>query len=540
MGDNFQLPSPAPAQAQEPQQNPTPQNATLLQAFEWYTPPDHAHFLRLSSQIPQLSQHGISSLWIPPSCRATSPQSNGYDIYDLYDLGEFDQKGSVATKWGTKAQLLELARKGKEYGVGLYWDAVLNHRFGADHRERCKAVEVDANDRRVRVSGEYEIDAWVGFDFPGRGDQESTMKYHWYHFSGVDFNADDPGKAGTIYQILGEQSQGWAKSPEDVDGEKGNYDYLMGCDVDYSHPEVVDDVLNWGRWLAKEVSIKGIRFDAVKHFSESFLKKFVKMLDGEFGEGWFLVGEFWKDSLQSMTDYLDRMDHKFSLFDAPLVYNFGEISTSVSADLRKVFDDTLVQKAPVCAVTLVQNHDTQPLQALHVPITPWFLPLGYALILIREAGYPCIFYGDLYGLCTPTSDNPSPTRPTSGPVTIIPKLLLARKLYAYGPQTDYFDYPTCIGWVRHGTWDKKDKCAVVMSNAGEGWKWMFVGVECAGQQWTDVLEWRKEVVTIGENGWAEFRCGGCSVSVWVWEGAKGRDEFETQFDFDIYAASTAK
>lgn len=79
-----------------------------------------------------------------------------------------------------------------------------------------------------------------------------------------------------------------------------------------------------------------------------------------------------------------------------------------------------------------------------------------------------------------------------------------------------------------------------MSNAGEGWKWMFVGVECAGQQWTDVLEWREEVVTIGENGWAEFRCGGCSVSVWVWEGAKGRDEFESQFDFDIYAASTAK
>jgi hypothetical protein len=26
---------------------------------------------------------------------------NGYDIYDLYDLGEFDQKGAVPTKWGT-------------------------------------------------------------------------------------------------------------------------------------------------------------------------------------------------------------------------------------------------------------------------------------------------------------------------------------------------------------------------------------------------------------------------------------------------------
>ncbi|CCC14021.1 unnamed protein product [Sordaria macrospora k-hell] len=482
MGDNFQTPSPLPAQAAEPQQQPTPQNATLLQAFEWYIPPDHGHFLRLSSQIPQLSQHGISSLWIPPSCKATSPQSNGYDIYDLYDLGEFSQKGSTATKWGTKSQLLELAQKGQEYGVGLYWDAVLNHRFGADHREKCKAVEVDANNRNVRISGR------------------------------------------------------WARSPEEVDGEKGNYDYLMGCDLDYSHPEVEEDVLNWGRWLVKEVPIRGIRFDAVKHFSEGFLRKFVKMLDGEFGEGWFLVGEFWKDSLK--TDYLDRMDHKFSLFDAPLVYNFGEISTSVSADLRKVFDDTLVQKAPVCAVTLVQNHDTQPLQALAVPITPWFLPLGYALILLREAGYPCVFYGDLYGLCTPTSDNPSPTRPTSGPVTILPKLLLARKLYAYGPQTDYFDYQTCIGWVRHGTWDRKDKCAVVMSNAAEGWKRMFIGAECAGQRWTDVLGWRGEVVTVGEDGWAEFRCGGCSVSVWAWDGAKGREEFGGEFDFDIYGSES--
>jgi len=25
-------------------------------------------------------------------------------------------------------------------------------------------------------------------------------------------------------------------------------------------------------------------------------------------------------------------------------------------------------------------------------------PSAYALILLREAGYPCVFYGDLYGL----------------------------------------------------------------------------------------------------------------------------------------------
>ena len=55
-------------------------------------------------------------------------------------------------------------------------------------------------------------------------------------------------------------------------------DYLMGSDLDYSHPEVEEDVLNWGKWLAKEIPLKGIRFDAIKHYSEDFLRKFVKQI----------------------------------------------------------------------------------------------------------------------------------------------------------------------------------------------------------------------------------------------------------------------
>lgn len=35
----------------------------------------------------------------PAPTKADSPDGNGYGIYDLFDLGEFDQKGSVATKW---------------------------------------------------------------------------------------------------------------------------------------------------------------------------------------------------------------------------------------------------------------------------------------------------------------------------------------------------------------------------------------------------------------------------------------------------------
>lgn len=137
-----------------------------------------------------------------------------------YDLGEFDQKNSKATKWGTRSELEALFKTAKENQVGLYWDAVLNHKFAADHKEKCLAAEVEEEDRTKFKSDKYEIEAWVGFDFPGRGDKYSDMKYHWYHFSGVDYNAKDEGKKA-IYKIMGDQNQGWAGVP-DVDDEKGN------------------------------------------------------------------------------------------------------------------------------------------------------------------------------------------------------------------------------------------------------------------------------------------------------------------------------
>lgn len=121
------------------------------------------------------------------------------------------------------------------------------------------------------------------------------------------------------------------------------------ADLDYTHPEVEADVKAWTAWLYGQVSIQGIRFDAIKHYSEEFLKSLVEHLETSVGPGWFLVGEFWQDSLEAMKTYIRRMQHKFSLFDAPLVYNFSQLSNTENADLTKVFDGTLVQSEPVNA-----------------------------------------------------------------------------------------------------------------------------------------------------------------------------------------------
>lgn len=166
------------------------------------------------------------------------------------------------------------------------------------------------------------------------------------------------------------------------------------------------------------------------------------------------------------------------------------------------------------------NHDTQPYQALEAQIEGFFKPLAYALILLRADGYPCLFYGDLYGI-DPKGEHPFP--PACG--GSLPDMALARKLYAYGVQKDYFDYATCVGWVRYGTWDRRFGCAVVMSNAGPGTKKMHVGEMHAGEIWTDVLGWEKGEITIQEDGTGDFTCSGTSVSIWVNREAEGRDKF---------------
>ena len=117
----------------------------MLQGFEWNVPADQKHWIRLHSVLPGLKAIGVDNIWIPPACKGSSPHGNGYDIYDLYDLGEFDQKGARSTKWGPKEDLIQLVEKAKEVGMGIYFDAVLNHKAAADSKEKVKAVECDPN-----------------------------------------------------------------------------------------------------------------------------------------------------------------------------------------------------------------------------------------------------------------------------------------------------------------------------------------------------------------------------------------------------------
>ena len=64
----------------------------MMQYFEWYLDDDGQLWNRLKEDAKHLKELGITAVWTPPAYKATGTNDTGYGVYDLYDLGEFDQK----------------------------------------------------------------------------------------------------------------------------------------------------------------------------------------------------------------------------------------------------------------------------------------------------------------------------------------------------------------------------------------------------------------------------------------------------------------
>lgn len=530
-------------------------NKTILQGFEWYSNGtttslacdssgvvkdlSTSHWSLLRSLLSEIKALGVTSIWIPPACKSTGPNDNGYGIYDLYDLGEFDTKGGKATKWGSKEELLAFCADAKRLEVGIIFDAVLNHKAAADGSEEAAAIKVNPKDRTKDLEKRPKtIESWTRFSFNARSNKYSSMKYNKAHFSGIDW--DSKAKEKGIFKFVGTRPDGtkkdWAKDV--AKNENGNYDYLMFADVDFDHEEVREDILCWGRWLTDELpGLTGFRLDAIKHYSARFQNDFLNHVQEyarQRDKSLFFVGEYWSANSKTLSS---RIDTTFSgnihLFDVKLMYNFHDYSIGQLRDLRKIFRHTLVELNPRRAVTFVTNHDTQESQSLAAPVQPWFIPHAYALILLRQEGNPCVFWGDVYG-----TQGPQPRLPACG--GRLARLMKARSLFAGGSQVDYFstkrsansvqDDPSCIAWNRKW-WSSAAGgigLAVVLSIS---WSWkkrrLNVGSDCAGQIWTDIMGWAWSGVLIDKDGFGDFPVGPRTISVWTWQNAPGRDEVDT-------------
>lgn len=474
-------------------------NGTMMQYFEWYMNCNQNLWNKVAKDAKVLSDIGITALWLPPAYKGIGGKYDvGYGVYDLYDLGEFDQKGSIKTKYGSKDEYINCIKILQKSGINCYADIVLNHKMGADMLQTIPATKVDWGNHYQEISDQEIVRVATKFTFPERKHKYSDFEWNWTHFHGIDYN-DKTGE----HAIFKFKDKNWDNS---VDEEFGNFDYLMGADVDFTNKEVIEECYKWAKWYLEETGVDGFRLDAVKHINSEFYKDFITKIRKNIKNDLFSVGEYWSADISKLRRYIEETEGKISLFDVPLHYNLYNASKDENYDLSKILNNTLVKENPTLAVTFVDNHDTQLGQSLESYIDNWFKIPAYCIILLRNEGYPCVFYGDYYGI----------PHNNIQPIKEIETLIKLRKEKAYGNQIDYFDNSNFIGWTREGDEEHINSgLAVVISNAGDGEKRMFIGKKYAGKQFIDVLK-KCEVSTIIDNeGWGNFKVKAKSVSIWV-------------------------
>ncbi|KAI0749357.1 alpha amylase [Daedaleopsis nitida] len=431
----------------------TEDNALMVQFFTWEAShPQMSWWRHFEAEVPNLAAMGVTQVWLPPPNKAMRKQGQGYDAYDLWDLGEFYQKGTIPTRWGTKEELVRAVAAAKSHGIDVLIDAVLNHKLGADRPERFMATPVEPTDRLKDAGPTREIEGWTAFDFDGRADKYSSLKWTHEHFTGLDW--DHRTRTKGIYRITSNKHKGWSKW---VDSENGNYDYLLGIDIDHRHPDVREDLMSWGNWVLQTTGGAGFRFDAIKHMDRRFLLAFIRHVRSTLGRNdLFSVAEYWSADLEQIKPYIRVFQGLVTFFDVPFHYNLHNASKAGSRyDLRRIFHGSILKFRPSDAVTFVDNHDTQVGQTLESWVGPNFKLQAYALILLCGEGHPCVFYGDLY---------PNKECYVAPVAAGLKRLLEARKKFAYGARVDYPQEANCVGFVRTGGRGRPG-CAVLISNA---------------------------------------------------------------------------
>jgi alpha-amylase len=459
-------------------------NGVMFQFFHWFLPSTPSLWAILCAEANALRSIGIDAVWIPPPQKCSSGTfSNGYDVYDHFDLGEYDQRSTIPTKYGSKSELHDAInalhgyvlqggqlRKvdGARY-VHVYVDIVLNQKFGGEpDPDLWQAIRVNPDNRTEEYwgtgyeRGQIEIRGYTWFRYRGRGPQPSSFEWRARHFDSVD-RVDAIVQDGAtfkdpddkyIYRYL-HNELGYVPADKSfgtwVSLEKGNFEFLSGADIDFGRFDVREELKYWGAWLAKEIGADGARLDAVKHYTANYSREWIGHVRAQVGRPLFAVAEYISGDTGPLHSYLTAVSaaggfpQEVSVFDFPLRFKFRNASWAQDQyDLRDLNRDTMMAEQPAKAVTFVENHDYQYGRAPDSHVREWIKPIAYAFILLRAGGYPCIFYGDYYGI-----DRALDGRGQPSGKEYLDLLIKVRKQFALGEER-YYSERSIAGWVRMG------------------------------------------------------------------------------------------
>ncbi len=309
-------------------------SGVIMQAFYWNVPMGGTWWGTIQGKVSSWANAGITAIWLPPSCKcASGPYSCGYDPFDYFDFGDYNQMGTTETRYGSKSELQSCISAAHSAGLKVYADIVMNH---------CGGGSLQANPNTGTSTYTLFTPASGLFN----------RSYNDFHPS--TYETSDAGTFGTYPDLCHKNPEvsGWLWSNSNSVAKY--YKGTMGYD--------------------------GWRFDWVDGYSPSYVKAFVSAASG------FAVTEYWGASSGKSVSQIQSCISAsgVSSFDFPCM--FAMQTAFMSNNLAALSTTDMVCKEnPSKAVTFVTNHDVNYITTNKL--------LAYAFILTHE-GTPCIFYTD--------------------------------------------------------------------------------------------------------------------------------------------------
>ncbi|RAV27902.1 alpha-amylase [Sinomicrobium soli] len=315
----------------------------MMQAFYWDVEPRFEWWNTLSGHIEDWAATGVDRIWLPVATKGQSGgYSMGYDPSDYFDFGEFDQHGTVPTRFGTREQLEHLIQKAHDNGLEVIADIVLNHNSGGGE--------------------EYN---------PYRNKNTYTL------FDTANGNAS--GKFNRSYEDF---------HPNSLHQHDEEALFFEEQDLCHHQPRVQEWLWKGEHSVAKYyknvMKFDGWRFDYVKGFGAWVVKAWTDEVGG------FAVGEYWDGYNPELVEWVEASGA--AAFDFSCFYKLDE-ALDRKGDLTVLSGDMLWKSYPEKAVTFVANHDTEKDENPENNISAAHKMLAYAYILTHD-GYPTLFYSD--------------------------------------------------------------------------------------------------------------------------------------------------
>ena len=502
----------------------------MMQAFYWDVPVDEqakdgSWWDHLREMAPELKAAGISSLWTPVPAKGNwGIVDSGYGIYDHYDLGNYDQKGTVETRYGSRAELEQMIGVMHEAGISVYSDVVLNHLYGGDENLEANPV-VTAYVQAGRGEPYPESDIrWVDsvahtrthLFFPKHtGEGEPNYEWHYGHF-----HPSSDGDSLTDFT-------------DDVLRPRTKF---FGNDLDTYSEEVQKRLCDWGKWLKGTLGFDGFRLDFVRGLQPEFVSRWVKGLPMYDGQQPFIVGEYWAADARYIKEWVDSVaagGADVHAFDFPLKFTLTDMcnKSGDEFDMSQLAHAGIIRNSDGFAlpagnvVTFVDNHDTGKEH------DKWLVKdfaLAYAYILTHE-GTPCVFYPHFYTVTQHDVDDKSleVTAPADLQLAIY-QLIDIRRQYLGGTLTVLTEtgHPEPADITRHVYVARrqgngiKDGAIIMLNNHNTDTLSVTVNVngngfsDWSGETLVNLLN-PKQVATVSSDGRATLSAPNRGYSIWI-------------------------